>query len=246
MNEENGGRHCYPGTNILVNRYDIRDGDKLEKLEIQKTAIKLLSLDIHPQKIKATFDIRHLKAIHKYLFGDLYHWAGEFRDENFYKSERVLSGGSAEYTDNKDIEPKLKKLLSEHRRLNWSSDQDIGKRVSFFLLQLWSIHPFREGNTRTCITFLWHYLKARNVNFQVELLRNNPMYVRDSLVMANYGMDQYLTKIISDALSNPNQIPSVNPDNPQSDAVTPTEQYQISKTEYELFREKYNISRNDS
>ena len=72
------------------------------------------------------------------------------------------------------------------------------------------------------------------------------MYVRDSLVMANYGMDQYLTKIISDALSNPNQIPSVNPDNPQSDAVTPTEQYQISKTEYELFREKYNISRNDS
>ena len=51
MNEGNGGRHCYPGTNILVNKYDIRDGDKLEKLEIQKTAIKLLSLDIHPQKI---------------------------------------------------------------------------------------------------------------------------------------------------------------------------------------------------
>lgn len=229
----------------MVNKYDILDGDMLEKLEIQKTAVKLLSLDLHPQKVKATFDIRHLKAIHKYLFGDLYDWAGEFREENFYKSERVLSGGSAEYADFKEIEPKLKKLLSEYRRVDWFSTEDIGKVVSVFLLKLWSIHPFREGNTRTCITFLWHYLKARNVNFQVELLRNNPMYVRDSLVMANYGMDQYLTKIISDALSNSEQIPSVNPAPSQSDTVTPSEQYQISKTEYELFKEKYNISRNN-
>lgn len=63
--------------------------------------------DVRPQRVNATFDIEHLISIHKYLFGDLYEWAGEFRDENLYKSERVLSGGSAEYADYQEIERKL-------------------------------------------------------------------------------------------------------------------------------------------
>lgn len=81
--------------------------------------------------------------IHKYLFGDIYEWAGTFRKENLYKSERVLSGG---------------------------------------------------------ITFLWNYLKGKSVDFRVALLRNNPMYVGDSLVMANYDQKEYLRRIIADAL----------------------------------------------
>ncbi len=36
------------------------------------------------------------------------------------------------------------------------------------------------------------------------MLRNNPMYVRDSLVMANYEQKGYLLKIISDALESSN------------------------------------------
>lgn len=240
MNEINGGRHCYPGTNVLMNKYGIHDGDILERLEIQKAAVKLLGLDVNPQKVKATFDIKHLKAIHQYLFGDIYEWAGEFRQENFFKSERVLSGGSAEYANHEEIESKLKKLLSKYKKMDWSAADNLGETVSEFLLALWSIHPFREGNTRTCITFLWHYLKARKVNFAVELLRNNPMYVRDSLVMANYGVTQYLTTIISDALSGCDQILNTAEDLNETGS---TEQYQISKSEYELFKEKYRISK---
>lgn len=111
--------------------------------------------------------------------------------------------------------------------------------VSNFLLELWSIHPFREGNTRTCITFLWHYLNGKNIDFQVELLRNNPMYVRDSLVMANFEQKEYLFRIISDALADftenkeyKQNIESIN------------EQYQIAKADYEAFREKYSIKKN--
>ena len=98
-----GGKYCYPDSDVLINKYQIHDRKLLEKLEIQKVAIKLLGLDIRPQRIKATLDIAHLTSVHKYLFGDLYEWAGTFRDENLYKSERVLSGGSAEYADYHDI-----------------------------------------------------------------------------------------------------------------------------------------------
>lgn len=229
-----GGRHCYPECDVLINKYNIRDKELLEKLEIQKVAVKLLRLDIHPRIIKATFDVEHLIAIHKYLFGDIYEWAGEFRDENLYKSERVLSGGSAEYADYREVERKLNNLFRKYKEIKWEKEADLENIVSEFLLELWSIHPFREGNTRTCVTFLWHYLNAQNIEFKVELLRNNPMYVRDSLVMANYEQKKYLQRIISDAL-----VDSITGNEYKKYEESIKEQYQIAKSDYDAFQKRY-------
>ena len=102
---------CYPNSNVLINKYNIRDKKLLEKLEIQKVFVKLLGLDVNPARIPYTYDAMHLTKLHKYLFGDLYEWAGTFRKANFYKSERVLSGASAEYADYRDIEKRLMKLI---------------------------------------------------------------------------------------------------------------------------------------
>jgi len=234
-----GGRNCYPKTDVLVNKYDIRDKELLEKFEIQKVFAKLLGLDVKPTRISYTYDVEHLINIHKYLFGDIYEWAGTFRKENLYKSERVLSGGSAEYADYHEIEEKLENLLEEYADIDWEKTWQKGDVVSEFLLALWSIHPFKEGNTRTCITFLWHYLKGKGIDFQVALLRNNPMYVRDSLVMANYEQKEYLRKIISDAL----QGETKEAGGSMSEKET-GEQYKIAKADYETFREKYSIKKN--
>lgn len=229
---------CYPNSDVLINKYNIRDKELLEKLEIQKVFVKLLGLDVNPARIPYTYDAMYLTKIHKYLFGDLYEWAGTFRKANFYKSERVLSGASAEYVDYRDIEKRLESLLQKYDKLDWSLVSEKGEVVSDFLLALWSIHPFREGNTRTCITFLWHYLKGKGVDFQVALLRNNPMYVRDSLVMANFDRKEYLRKIISDALQG-----DVGETKYTMDAEGTGEQYKIAKADYEAFREKYSIKK---
>ena len=216
-----GGKNCYPESDVLINKYNIRDKELLEKFEIQKVFAKLLGLDVKPTRIAYTYDVEHMVNIHKYLFGDIYEWAGIFRKENLYKSERVLSGGSAEYAD-----------------FDWMRTTKKGDVVSDFLLALWSIHPFREGNTRTCITFLWHYLKGKGVDFQVALLRNNPMYVRDSLVMANYDQKEYLRRIISDALQGEALESEYSMNEEQSG-----KQYKIAKADYEAFREKYSIKK---
>ncbi len=233
-----GGKNCYPESDVLINRYNIREKQLLEKFEIQKVFAKLLGLDVKPTRIVCTYDVEHLVNIHKYLFGDIYEWAGTFRKENLYKSERVLSGGSAEYADYHEIEYRLKKLLLEYADIDWTKTTKKGDNVSDFLLALWNIHPFREGNTRTCITFLWHYLKGKGVDFQVALLRNNPMYVRDSLVMANYDRKEYLRQIISDALQGETQESEYSMNEEQSG-----EQYKIAKADYEAFREKYSIKK---
>lgn len=129
--------------------------------------------------------------------------------------------------------------MQQYADWDWVKTAKKGDVVSDFLLALWSIHPFREGNTRTCITFLWHYLKGKCVDFQVALLRNNPMYVRDSLVMANYDQKQYLRRIISDALQGEVEELEYSLNEEQAG-----EQYKIAKSDYEAFREKYSIKKN--
>jgi len=233
-----GGKYCYPDSETLMNKYHLRDKELLEKLEIQKVGVKLLGLDVKPERVAYTFDAEHLMQLHKYLFGDIYEWAGTIRDENIYKSERVLSGGSAEYADYKDIAEKLTAMFEKYLAVDWRSELNTADTVSEFLLELWTIHPFREGNTRTCVTFLWHYLKGRGIDSHLELLKNNPMYVRDSLVMANYDQKQYIRKIVSDALA-PNVTDKIYT---QSENAS-EEQYQITKTDYEAFREKYTINK---
>ena len=235
-----GGKKCYPDSDVLINKYNIREKELLEKFEIQKVFAKLLGLDVKPTRIAYTYDVEHMANIHKYLFGDIYEWAGSFRKENLYKSERVLSGGSAEYADYHEIEARLEKLLQEYANVDWMKPAKKGDMVTEFLLALWSIHPFREGNTRTCITFLWHYLKGKGVDFEVALLRNNPMYVRDSLVMANYDRKEYLRRIISDAMQGETQA-SVYSMNVEQTG----EQYKIAKADYEAFREKYSIMKDE-
>ncbi len=76
------------------------------------------------------------------------------------------------------------------------------------------------------------------VDFQVALLRNNPMYVRDSLVMANYDQKEYLRRIISDALRGEAQESEYSMNEEQAG-----EQYKIAKADYEAFREKYSIKK---
>lgn len=232
------GNNCYPDSDVLINKYNIHEKELLEKLEIQKVFVKLLGLDVNPNRVPYTYDIEHLTNVHNYLFGDIYEWAGTFRNANFYKSERVLSGASAEYADYRDIEKRLERLLQEYEKVDWSHVAKKGAIVSDFLLELWSIHPFREGNTRTCITFLWHYIRGKGVDFQVSLLRNNPMYVRDSLVMANYDRKEYLRRIISDALQG-----DVSEAKYAMAEEGAGEQYQIAKADYEAFREKYSIKK---
>lgn len=67
--------YCYPDSNVLKNRMGVRDSERLSQLEKRLTMLRLLELIDKP--IKGKFDLKHLQAIHKYIFQDVYEWAGE-------------------------------------------------------------------------------------------------------------------------------------------------------------------------
>jgi hypothetical protein len=69
--------YVYPGTHVLRNRQDIRDPAELDRRERDSTNLRLLQLATQP--LPGPYDLQHLKAFHRHIFGDLYPWAGEIR-----------------------------------------------------------------------------------------------------------------------------------------------------------------------
>lgn len=145
-------RYTYKGTNILVNKLDIKDKRKLERYEKKMVAFKLAT--INEVEFPNVFDEKRLKFIHNYLFGDIYDFAGMYRLENIIKDNFVFS--QYEY-----IEDNMKKIVSEINieELKKLSFDEFIKKVSYFMTELNVIHPFREGNGRAIREFIRELLK---------------------------------------------------------------------------------------
>lgn len=77
------GIYCYPDSDILKNKMDIRDLEQLHRTERQLTMLRILELLDKP--IEGLFDLKHLQLIHRYIFQDVYQWAGEIRKVDIAK-----------------------------------------------------------------------------------------------------------------------------------------------------------------
>lgn len=142
--------YFYPGTNILINNYDIKDYEKLKKEEASNAFDRLLELRSNPLDLGC--GLNHLKELHRYIFGDVYPFAGKYRKVNM---EKEL--GSFLFIDSpNDIELYLNELFADiERQLNSCSNKhDFCEIMAKLYTQLIYCHPFREGNGRTTREFL--------------------------------------------------------------------------------------------
>jgi fido (protein-threonine AMPylation protein) len=69
--------YVYPGTSTLRNRYGVRDPTELARRETAASIVRLAELAARP--IPGAYDLAHLQAFHRRIFGDVYDWAGEIR-----------------------------------------------------------------------------------------------------------------------------------------------------------------------
>lgn len=148
MYEARNSIYCYEGTNTLINKLNIKDSKLLENYEKRIVALKLLSLE--KQGISGNFDIDHFVSIHKFLFDEIYTFAGLFRTENIAKDEFRFA--QWEY-----IEDELKRLLNELKNENYLVNLDksnLAKRLAYYTAEFNVLHPFREGNGRVIREFI--------------------------------------------------------------------------------------------
>lgn len=200
--------YVYPDTNILKNLANVQDEEELSCMEAEYTSLRLAELVI--KESASCFDFAALCAMHHYIFQDVYEWAGEIRVINIEKSEPALGGISIEYSDCFDIEEDAAFVLSEMNAYHWdkASIEEAAVVFSKYLSELWKVHPYREGNTRTIITFCSQFIESKGFYIDSDLFKDNAQYMRTALVAASAIFSdlgdkrkpEYLEKIVLDAL----------------------------------------------
>lgn len=195
--------YLYDDVPVLKNKLGIKDEELLNKAESDITYIKLLDVD---DKICGNkFDYNRLKAIHKYIFGDIYEWAGKEKVIPMVKGERVLGGDTVRYSIPGCIENDAGTAIENINAVKWNelTIEETAEKFSKLIANLWQVHPFREGNTRTVMTFATQFAESHGFKMNKVLLKENADYVRDALVKASdgpYSEYQYLIRIIKDAI----------------------------------------------
>lgn len=140
-------RYCYENTNVLRNKLNITDSDALRMAEREIAAIRILEAERTP--IRGKLDFQHLCDIHRYIFGDVYEWAGKLRTVNISKGNPFCN------CDVLDVYgAELFGKLKMERYLLGTPQERITERLAHYLSEINVLHPFREGNGRTQRMFI--------------------------------------------------------------------------------------------
>ena len=130
-----------------------------------------------------------LMSIHKRLFEGIYSHAGRIRDYNITKDEWVLDGDTVTYGNAFNLRETLEYDFGVEKNFNYNglSTEQIISHIARFISNLWQIHIFGEGNTRTTAVFLIKYLGKLGFNVTNDIFAENSWYFRNALVRANYN-----------------------------------------------------------
>jgi cell filamentation protein len=145
--------YCYPGSDVLINVENLRDQKTLNDLEAQTAAASIAGLAVKP--IEGPFDAHRLKETHRRIFGNVYPWAGEFR-QGIGMMTKERSGFVVTYGPSENVPAALANTfaaLTAERDLQGLDAARFASRLAYYYSELDAVHPFREGNSRTLRAF---------------------------------------------------------------------------------------------
>ena len=140
--------YCYPDSDVLKNKLNIRAKDELKQAEEEFVSVKQLILLQEP--LRGYFSKTHLMRIHRFLFEDVYPFAGKIRREQISKGDTMFYPPSM-------IDRELTRVSEMIHRSGFLRENDREKQfknLSCVMSELNIIHPFREGNGRSIREFI--------------------------------------------------------------------------------------------
>lgn len=195
--------YVYEGTNVLKNKLDIKDEATLGKAEsdfVGLAANRLRHSDFVIENIQDGL------KIHKFLFSNLYDWAGLPRTIDIFKGESLLDGRSNDYVYAFYIDKALNDLNKEFQEVDWDvlDSKEKIEKICYFVTEFWHIHPFREGNTRTSAMLLYFLIKKANLHVNIDFLSKNGKYFRNALALNSLYSNfkpEYILGIVTDSVT---------------------------------------------
>lgn len=157
------GFYTYPGTDVLRNKLGIEDSEILSKAERTYTSLRLQSLISNP--LSGSLDFNHLKKIHRYIFQDVYEWAGKERTVAIAKTDLFCLPS---FIDSYAFEVFSK--LKKDDYLRGLSKNDFLAKITTLLSDINAFHPFREGNGRAQREFIRYVAAISGYGFDYSLI----------------------------------------------------------------------------
>lgn len=173
--------YCYKGSFVLKNKFDIKDKKTLDSVEKDITGSFLLLLqsrNFHNKELNYEF----FMWLHKYIFGDIYNWAGNLRVVDLTKGEFKF----AHYPYLNDLLcDYFLKLKKDNYMIDYEYDE-ILEKLTYFITELNIIHPFREGNGRVIREYFRILLERKNLFIDYS---DKGKYL-EAMIESPYSMDK--------------------------------------------------------
>ncbi len=174
---ERANAYCYPASNVLRNKLDIRDGAVLNSFEREITSTRIQQALELP--VKGKFDLKHLCAIHRFIFSDVYDWAGELRTVNIAKGNQFCN-----YLHLETYASGIFIKLKDEKYLRNTPPETVPERLAYYLSEINVLHPFREGNGRTQRVFIEYLAQASGWHLDFSDVSDHEMIEASALAFA--------------------------------------------------------------
>lgn len=191
--ESRNSIYCYKNSNVLVNKFNITNQNRLENVERRIVLNNLYEL--RTNNYIGNFDLVHFTNIHKMLFEDIYPFAGLFRTENIAKD-------NFRFAEWNYIESELIRILDELKNENYlknKTKEELSNRLAYYMSELNVLHPFREGNGRTIREFIRQLAFVNNYILDFEQYDSKVIF---SATVKSVFDTVDLEKIINECLKN--------------------------------------------
>lgn len=180
---------CYEGTSCLINKFNIKDENKLSNIEAAITFAKASELEKTP--INGNFDLEHYLAIHRYLFEDIYDWAGKIRTVEMSKK-------GTSFAKSEEIEELCNGCFDRLKNMNYFHGMSFAQFVEN-IVDLYCtiniIHPFREGNGRTQRIFISQLIRYNGYDIDFSAIDADELMI--ATIHSASGINDYLIDIFS-------------------------------------------------
>jgi cell filamentation protein len=140
--------YIYPGTNVLRNLAGLTDAGMLAELEAQTSTLRLAQLT--ERRLEGLYDLRHLQEFHRFIFQDVYPWAGELRSTPLAKPGSMFA--LPEHLES--YATQVFGQLSREEHLRGLPHDQFADRLTHYYAEINAVHPFRDGNGRAQRAFL--------------------------------------------------------------------------------------------
>ena len=184
---------CYPGTSVLVNKLGIQNQAQLDENETLIVGVKSLQFELAP--FPEPLDFNYYKKLHRFLFDELYEWAGIVRSIN-------LSKQHTRFCPADEIESLAGRMFSRIEQMDFLCGlprEDFIAELTDFYSSVNYLHPFREGNGRT--QRLYFRQLAQRAGYKLDFAAVDSDRMMIAIIHAASGIEETLHNVFDEIIT---------------------------------------------